>query len=147
MTLRRRKNHKMEDLTLLPTETGELVNLPDITQYKVRLPFRIAVVGQTDSGKTHLIMKRWLGGKVSFWGSNNEGLAIETELQHCLFCSNGGMLTDEKTLLRKEFVKDGGHCQKLFHINRFPQKQEIFEFIAKTTTSSQQQSPPATQQR
>ena len=138
----------MEDLTLLPTETGELVDLPDITQYGVRLPLRIAVVGQTNSGKTHLIMKRWLGGKVSFWQPNDEGLAIKMELQHCLFCSNGGMSTDEKTLLLKEFVKDGGgHCQKLFHINQFPQKQEIFEFITKTTTtSSQQQSPPAAAQ-
>ena len=46
------------------------------------------------------------------------------------------MSTDEKTLLLKEFVKDGR--QKLFHINRFLQKQEIFEFIAMTS----QQSPP-----
>ena len=64
-------------------------------------------------------------------------------LQHCLFCCNGGVSTDEKTILLEEFVKDGCH-QKLFHINQFSQKQEIFEFIAKTT-SSQQQSSPAQQ--
>ena len=54
---------------------------------------------------------------MSFWWPNDEGLTIETELQHCLFCNNGGMSTDKKTLLIKEFVKDGH--QKLFHINRF----------------------------
>ena len=48
----------MEDLTSSSTETGELrLDLSDITQYRVGLPFRIAVVGQTDSGKTHSIMK------------------------------------------------------------------------------------------
>ena len=72
-----------------------------------------------------------MGGKVSFWWPNDEGLAIEMELQHYLFCSNGGTSTDEKTPLLKEFVKDGR--QKLFHVNRFPQKQEIFEFITKTS--------------
>ena len=30
--------------------------LPEITQYGIKLPFRVAVVGQTDSGKTHSIM-------------------------------------------------------------------------------------------
>ena len=36
--------------------------LPEITQYGIKLPFRVAIVGQTDSGKTHSIMHSWLGG-------------------------------------------------------------------------------------
>ena len=31
--------------------------LPILMQYGVKLPFRIAVVGQTDSGKTHSIIR------------------------------------------------------------------------------------------
>ena len=32
---------------------------PTLIQYGVKLPFRIAVVGQTDSGKMHSIIKCW----------------------------------------------------------------------------------------
>ena len=41
--------------------------LPMLMQFGVKLPFRVAVVGQTDSGKTHLIIQWWLGVKISFW--------------------------------------------------------------------------------
>ena len=45
-------------------EEGEPVySLPDITEYGVRAPFHFAVIGQTDSGKTYSIMRRWLGGE------------------------------------------------------------------------------------
>ena len=40
--------------------------LPTLMQYGVKLPFRVAVVGQTDSGKTHSIIQCWLGGKFHF---------------------------------------------------------------------------------
>ena len=39
-------------------EEGEpMYSLPDITEYGVRAPFRFAVIGQTDSGKTYSIMR------------------------------------------------------------------------------------------
>ena len=54
----------MEDLVSCnPTNRG-ISTLPELTQYGMRLPFRVAVVGQTDSDKTHSIMHRWLGGKI-----------------------------------------------------------------------------------
>ena len=59
---------------------------------------------------------------------------METDLQYCLFCSNGGMSSDEKTVLLHEFVKS--YRQKLFHMDHFLQKQEIFDFIAKTSDGS-----------
>ena len=119
----------MEDLITTTLLEEEKLHLPNLTQYGVRLPFRVAIVGQTDSGKTHFIMRRWLGGKISFWRLNDKGAATETDLQHCLFCSNGGMFPNEKTVLLHEFVKNDR--QKLFHIGRFPQKQEMFDFISK----------------
>ena len=39
---------------------------PQMTQYGIKLPCRVVVVGQTDSGKTHSIMHSWLGGNISF---------------------------------------------------------------------------------
>ena len=56
---------------------------------------------------------------------------IETDSHHCLYCSNGGMSLDEISTLLLEFVSD--ERQKLFHINRFPSKKEIFEFISRTS--------------
>ena len=103
--------------------------LPELTQYSIRLPFRVAVVGQTNSGKTHSIMHRWSGGKISFWRpDNDDGMAVPTTLQHCLFCSNGGMSTSEKDTLVQHFVHN--QQQRLFHMGRFPTKQDISEFIA-----------------
>ena len=40
--------------------------VPTIVQYGVKVPFEVAVMGQTDSGKTHSIMKHWLGGKIPY---------------------------------------------------------------------------------
>ena len=117
----------MDNLTV----SGEKQFLPNITQYSIRLPFRVAVVGQTDSGKIHSVICRWLSGKISFSKPKSDGLAIESDLQYCLYCSNGGMPGNEKKELLKEFVKTDR--RKIFHLNRFPQKQEIFDFIAKTT--------------
>ena len=109
----------MEDLNALHEED---LLLPNLTQYRVRLPFTVAVVGQTDSGKTHSKMHRCLGGKISFWKAGMDGDVIETDLHHCLYCSNGEMSLDEKSTVCDEH-------QKLFHINHFPSKKEIFEFI------------------
>ena len=105
--------------------------LPEITQYGIKLPFRVAVVGQTDSGKTHSIMHSWLGGKISYWKPNEHGAPEHAFLQHCLFCSNGGMSNAEKENLVKHFVVSPE--QRLFHMPRFPTKQELFEFISSTT--------------
>ena len=79
--------------------------LSELTQYGIRLPFRVAVEGQTDSGKTHSIMHMWLGGKISFWHPDyDDSTAVPTTLQHCLFCSNGRMSTNEKDTLVQHFV-------------------------------------------
>ena len=104
--------------------------LPEITQYGIRLPFRVAVVGQTDSGKTHSIMHRWLGGKISYWRPNEDGSPSPASLQHCLFCSNSSMSLGEKENLVRHFISNPQ--QQLFHVSRFPTKQEVFEFISMT---------------
>ena len=70
----------MEDLNAL----HEDFLLPNLTQCGVRLPFRLAVVGQTNSGKAHSIMCQWLGGKISFWKVGLDGDAIETDLHHII---------------------------------------------------------------
>ena len=43
----------MEDLS----QEYDKEKLPMLMQYEVKLPFRVAVVGQTDSGKTHSIIR------------------------------------------------------------------------------------------
>ena len=117
----------MEDLT---NGVQEHNNLPTLIQYGVKLPFRIMVVGQTDNGKTHSIIKRWLGGKVSFWRYIH-GELRSCELQHCLYCSNSGMSEEEKQRLKEEFIDESHEePQRLFHLNRLPEKKELFEFIA-----------------
>ena len=50
-------------------------------QYGVKLPSRVAIVGQTDSGKTHSIIRRWLGGKTSFWKHDVNGELKACQLQ------------------------------------------------------------------
>ena len=102
--------------------------LPEITQYGIRLPFRVAVGGQTDSGKTHSIMHRWLGGKILYWRPNEDGSPSPANLQQCLFCSNSGMSLGEKENLVQHFISNPQ--QQLFHMSRFPTKQEVFEFIS-----------------
>ena len=59
----------IEDLTVSGATTADLF-CPKITQYGIRLPCRVAVVGQMDSGKTHSIMHSWLGGSILFWRPN-----------------------------------------------------------------------------
>ena len=54
----------MEDLMSKPAVRHYFA--PQMTQYGIKLPCRVAVVGQTDSGKTHSIMHSWLGGNISF---------------------------------------------------------------------------------
>ena len=107
--------------------------LLEITQYGIKLPFRVAVVSQTDSGKTHSIMHSLLGGKISYWKPNEHGAPEVAFLQHCLFCSNGGMSNAEKENLVKHFVVSPE--QRLFHMPHFPMKQEFFEFISNTSTT------------
>ena len=81
----------MEDLS----QEYDKEKLPMLMQYGVKLPFRVTVVGQTDSGKTHSIIPRWLGSKISFWKYIDDELQ-PCQLQHCLYCSNGGMSNEEK---------------------------------------------------
>ena len=115
----------MEDLgQCSPTKSDSNI-LPELTQYGIRLPFRVAVIGQTNSGKTHSIMHRWLGGKISFWRPDKDDTVIPTTIQHCLFCSNGGMSTSEKDILVQHFVRNQQQ-QRLFHMGRFPTKQDIY---------------------
>ena len=122
----------MEDLTVSGATTADLF-CPKITQYGIRLPCRVAVVGQTDSGKTHSIMHSWLGGSILFWRPNEvDGSPQPAVFQHCLFCSNGGMSIMEKETLIKQFMKYPD--QHLFHIPRFPMKQEVHDFISTTST-------------
>ena len=83
----------MEELVRNGTtiEEGEpAYSLPDITEYGIRVPFRFAVIGQTDSGKKYSIMRRWLGGRISYWTSAS-GKVEEVKLQHCLYCNNGNV--------------------------------------------------------
>ena len=112
--------------------------LPTSVQYGVKLPFRVAVIGQTDSGKTHSIIRHWLGSRISFWKYNVDGELTACLLQHCLYCSNGGMSTEEKQRLKDEFIdKDQvGMPQKgLFHLNQLPSK-KTFKFIASTSNEA-----------
>ena len=60
-------------------------------------------MGQTDSGKTHSTMKCWLGRKIPYWKYVDDKLTA-VELQHCLYCSNGGMSIEEKKKLGSEFI-------------------------------------------
>ena len=57
----------MEDLSNYDDIVTTKTKLPTLVQHGVNLPFRVSVVGQTDSGKTHLIIRHWLGGRISFW--------------------------------------------------------------------------------
>ena len=114
----------MEDLT---DGVQEHDNLPTLIQYGVKLPFRIVVVGQMNGGKTHSIIKCWLGGKVSFWRYIDGELRL-CELQHCLYC---GMSKEEKQRLKEEFIDESHEePQQLFHLNRLPEKKELSKFIA-----------------
>ena len=94
----------MENLVERQYDSTSAQPLPEITQYGIKLPFRVAVVSQTDSGKTHSIMHSWLGGKISYWKPNEHGAPEHAFLQHCLFCSNGGMSNAEKENLVKHFM-------------------------------------------
>ena len=68
-----------------------------------------------DSGKTHSIMHSWLGGNISFWRPDLlDGSPRNVSLQHCLFCSNGGMSPSEKETLLERFIKTKD--QRLFHV-------------------------------
>ena len=122
----------MEDLAAQQqcNKSSSKDTLPEITQYGIRLPFRVAVVGQTDSGKTHSIMHRWLGGKILYWRPNKDGSPSPASLQHCLFCSNSSMSLGEKENLVQHFIFNPQ--QRLFHMSCFPTKQELFEFISMT---------------
>ena len=131
----------MEDLGWCSDTTTSDI-LPELTQYGIHLPFRVAVVGQTDSGKTHSIMHRWLGGKISFWHTDDDSTAVPTMLQRCLFCSNGGVSTSEKDTLVQHFVRN--QQQRLFHMGRFPTKQDISEFITQTRNNDE---PPQKRQK
>ena len=123
----------MEELVCHGTEVGEgelAYSLPDITEYGVRAPFRFAVIGQTDSGKTYSIMRRWLGGRISYWTSAS-GRVQEVKLRHCLYCNNGNVSLELKQELVDSFVVNDS--QRVFHLDRFPTQDNIFDFISSTS--------------
>ena len=121
----------MEDLTSKPAVHCYFA--PQMTQYGIKLPCRVAVVGQMDSGKTLSIMHSWLGGNISFWRPDPlDGSPRNASLQHCLFCSNGGMSPSEKETLLQRFIKT--NYQRFFHMPQFPTKQEVYDFISVTST-------------
>ena len=114
-------------------EEGEpTYSLPDITEYGVRAPFRFAVIGQTDSGKTYSIMRRWLGGRISYWTSVSGKGVQEVKLRHCLYCNNGNVSLELKQELVDNFVVDEQQ-QRVFHLDRFPAQDDIFDFISSTS--------------
>ena len=123
----------MEDLMSKLAVYDNRYFAPQMTQYGIKLPCRVAVVGQTDSGKTHSIMHSLLGGNISFWRPNPlDGSLRNASLQHCLFCSNGGMSPSEKETLLERFIKTKD--QRLFHMPQFPMKQGVYDFISVTST-------------
>ena len=78
-------------------------------------------------------MKCWLGRKIPYWKYVDDKLTT-VELQHCLYCRNGGMSIEEKKKLRSEFIiKSLKKPQRLFHLNRVPTIEELHEFIAMTS--------------
>ena len=115
-------------------EEQRVFNLPDITEYGIRVPFCFAIIGQTDSGKTYSIMRRWLGGRISYWTSSDDAKQPikEVSLRHCLYCSNGNVSYEVKQELRRNFLVDPSF-QRLFHLDRFPTKEDVFCFIAITS--------------
>ena len=93
----------MEDLAQQcnPTKNSKNNTLPELTQYSIKLPFRVVVVGQTDSGKTQSIMHRWLGEKISYWrpDENEHVLRINDSLKgnrraSIFICFTPGLCTD-----------------------------------------------------
>ena len=111
---------------------GEDDDLPDLTEYGIRTPFRFAIVGQTDSGKTYSILQRWLGGKISFWTILN-GSVSEVKLQHCLYCNNGNVPSQAKRDIVQNFVVREDN-QRVFHSDHFPTRDELFEFVGSTSS-------------
>ena len=128
----------MEELvrhgTRMLKEEEPAYSLPDITEYGVRAPFRFAVIGQTDSGKTYSIMRRWLGGRISYWTSAS-GRVQEVKLRHCLYCNNGNVSLELKQELVDNFVVDSQQ-QRVFHLDRFPMQDDIFNFISGTSNNN-----------
>ena len=109
-------------------------NLLDITEYGIRAPFRFAIIGQTDSGKTYSIMRRWLGRRISYWSSSDDAKQPikEVSLKHCLYCSNGNVSYETKQEMVRNFIVDRS-SQHIFHLDRFPTKEDVFCFIAATS--------------
>ena len=123
----------MEELVHHGTKVGEgelAYSLPDITEYGVRALFRFAVIGQTDSGKMYSIMRQWLGGRISYWTSAS-GRVQEVKLRHCLYCNNGNVSLELKQELVDNFIVDDS--QRVFHLDRFPTRDNIFDFILSTS--------------
>ena len=100
----------MEDLLCQGADGGEqcAFNLPDVMEYGIHVPFRFAVIGQTDSGKTYSIMRQWLRGRITYWTSSDdkEQPIKEVSLRHCLYCSNGNVSYEVKQELVRNFVVD-----------------------------------------
>ena len=127
----------MEELQLVKgsyeaAASGEDNRLPDLTEYGIRAPFRFAIVGQTDSGKTYSILQRWLGGKISFWTIAGGGGGVrEVNLQHCLYCNNGNVSFQTKQDIVQNFVQTND--QRVFHSDHFPTRDELFKFVGSTS--------------
>ena len=123
-----------------PFQRGEVNeednDLPDLTEYGIRTPFRFAIVGQTDSGKTYSILQRWLGGKISFWTVLN-GSVREVKLRHCLYCNNGNVPSRAKRDIVENFIREDDN-QRVFHSDHFPTRDELFEFVGSTSSLNEE---------
>ena len=56
----------------------------------------------------------------------------EVKLQHCLYCNNGNVSLELKQELVNSFIIDNSQ-QRIFHLDRFPMRDDIFNFISSTS--------------
>ena len=58
----------------------------------------------------------------------------EVKLRHCLYCNNGNVSLELKQELVDNFVVDSQQQQqRVFHLDRFPMQDDIFDFISGTS--------------
>ena len=60
------------------------------------------------------------------------GRVQEVKLRHCLYCNNGNVSLELKQELVDNFVVDSQQ-QRVFHLDRFPMQDDIFDFISGTS--------------
>ena len=59
----------------------------------------------------------------------------EVKLRHCLYCNNGDVSLELKQELVDNFVVDSQQ-QRVFHLDRFPMQDDIFNFISGTSNNN-----------